>query len=283
MTVSTGPQDAPDTDPDLGPLSRDGFLGGRLQLLQPVRGYRAATDPVLLAAFTPARPGERVLDLGCGAGTASLCLAARVAGLDLHGIELQPAYARLARRNATDNCVALTVHDGDLTRPPAALKALVFDQVLTNPPFHAGGAVTPPADLGRDQAHREQVPLGDWIAAGLRRLRPGGHLTLIHRAERLAEDPCRPGRSGRRHRDPAGRSPRRPPRRPHPGPRAQGACGTPHPPQPVNRASRKFTQPGRERLYGNRGETLARCRRSGTRFYFGLINATQGCSARREG
>lgn len=187
MTVSTGPQDAPDTDPDLGPLSRDGFLGGRLQLLQPVRGYRAATDPVLLAAFTPARPGERVLDLGCGAGTASLCLAARVAGLDLHGIELQPAYARLARRNATDNCVALTVHDGDLTRPPAALKALVFDQVLTNPPFHAGGAVTPPADLGRDQAHREQVPLGDWIAAGLRRLRPGGHLTLIHRAERLAE------------------------------------------------------------------------------------------------
>ena len=50
------------------------FLGGRVQLLQPRRGYRAGVDPVLLAAAVAARPGEAVLELGCGVGTALLCL-----------------------------------------------------------------------------------------------------------------------------------------------------------------------------------------------------------------
>lgn len=166
-------------------LTRDGFLDGRLRLWQPRVGYRAAIDPVLLAAFAPAAPGERVLDLGCGAGAAALCLGARTAGLDLHGIELQPAYADLARRNAEANGLAMTVHDGDLRRPPPDLRALTFDAVLTNPPFHdprTPGA----ADPGRDAAHREgEATLPEWIAAGLRRLRPGGWIVVIHRAERL--------------------------------------------------------------------------------------------------
>ena len=136
---------------------------------------------MLLAAFVPARPGERVLDLGCGAGAAALCLAARVAGLELHGLEIQPAYAALARRNAAANGTALAVHDGDVRRPPPALRALAFDQVLANPPFH-GPRPPPPPIPGRDTALREgEATLADWIDAGLRRLRPGGALALVHR------------------------------------------------------------------------------------------------------
>ena len=166
-------------------LTCDGFLDGRIRLWQPRIGYRAAIDPVLLAAFVPARSGERVLELGCGAGTAALCLAARVPGLALHGLELQPAYAALARRNAEANGIALAVHEGDLRRPPAALRALTFDQVLANPPFHPAAA-TGAADPGRDAAHREgEAGLGDWLDASLRRLRPGGSLTLVHRTARL--------------------------------------------------------------------------------------------------
>ncbi|PZQ52220.1 MAG: methyltransferase [Rhodovulum sulfidophilum] len=183
--------DAPDAgsdpgpDPGLGALSEDGFLGGRLRIRQPVSGYRAATDPVFLAAFTPARAGQSVLELGCGAGVAILCLAARVPGLDLHGLEAQPGYAALARANAAANGIALAVHTGDLRRPPVELRGRSFDHVIANPPFYAGGTATAPRDPGRRAAHVEEAGLGDWIDAGLRRLAPGGWLTLVHRAERL--------------------------------------------------------------------------------------------------
>lgn len=166
-------------------LTCDAFLDGRLRLWQPRTGYRAATDPLLLAAFVPARSGERVLELGCGPGAAVLALAVRVPGLELHGLELQPAYAELARRNAALNAIGLAVHEGDLRRPPAALRALSFDQVLANPPFHPAGFIGP-SDPGRDTAFREgEASVADWIDAGLRRLRPGGVLAMIHRTARL--------------------------------------------------------------------------------------------------
>lgn len=165
----------------------DGFLDGRLRIRQPVRGYRAATDPVLLAAAVPARAGESVLDLGCGAGTAALCLGARVPGLVLHGLEVQTCYARLARENAALNGVALTVHEGDLRAMPPALKALGFDAVMLNPPYHAPSDIGSP-DPGRDIANRRRdAALADWMGAALARTRPGGHVVVIMRAEGLPE------------------------------------------------------------------------------------------------
>ena len=166
-------------------LSEDGFLGGRIRIRQPMAGYRAATDPVFLAAFAPARSGQSVLEIGCGPGVAVLCLAARVPGLDAHGLEIQPGYAALARGNAAANGIGLAVHEGDLRRPPPELRARGFDHVIENPPFYPGGTGTTPRDPGRRAAHVEEADLGDWIEAGLRRLFPGGWLTLIHRAERL--------------------------------------------------------------------------------------------------
>ena len=102
-------------------LSRDAFLCGRLQLWQPIKGYRAATDPVLLAAACPAKSGQSVLDLGCGAGAAALCLAHRVPGLTLYGLELQEDYAALARRNAAENGIPFHVETGNLATIPAPL------------------------------------------------------------------------------------------------------------------------------------------------------------------
>lgn len=166
-------------------LTHDAFLCGRLHLWQPKRGYRAATDAVLLAAACPAEPGQSVLDLGCGAGAASLCLAARVPGLVQTGLELQEDYAALARRNAAGNGVALTVVTGDLTEMPASLRR-GFDHVIANPPWYPrGGSPSPVA--GRDVALRAELPLGEWVAAASRRLDPGGWLTMITGADGLPE------------------------------------------------------------------------------------------------
>lgn len=167
-------------------VSDDAFLVGRLRVWQPRRGYRGATDPVLLAAAVAARPGAAVLELGCGAGLATLCLAARVPGLALAGVERQPAYAALARANAARNGRALEVVEGDLADLPLRLRTRSFDHVLANPPWFAP-ATTPARDAGRDAARREETPLALWVATALRRLRPGGRLTLIAPAERLPE------------------------------------------------------------------------------------------------
>src|SRR4030095_1814186 len=83
---------APMTDPVLE-LTEDAFLGGQLRLKQLKSGHRAGHDAVLLAAATPARPGDRVADLGAGAGVAGLAVASRVAGIDLVLVEIDATLA----------------------------------------------------------------------------------------------------------------------------------------------------------------------------------------------
>lgn len=166
-------------------LSDDKFLMGRLRLLQPVKGYRAATDPVLLAAACPAVAGQAVLDLGCGAGAAALCLAARVPGVVLAGLEVQPEYADLARRNAARNAVAMEVVAGDLAAMPRALRR-GFDHVIANPPYYAAGGSPSPVAV-RDKALRVETPIAEWVAAAGQRLHPGGWLTMIFATPCLPE------------------------------------------------------------------------------------------------
>lgn len=166
-------------------LTQDAFLCGKLHLWQPRKGYRAATDPVLLAAACPAQPGQAVLDLGCGVGAASFCLAARVPDLRLAGLELQPAYAALARRNAIENSVALDVHEGNLAEMPRPLR-VDFDHVIANPPYYPRGG-TPSPNAGRATALQIDTPLSAWVEAATRRLAPGGWLTLICGADGLPE------------------------------------------------------------------------------------------------
>ncbi|UWQ46460.1 tRNA1(Val) (adenine(37)-N6)-methyltransferase [Leisingera aquaemixtae] len=168
-------------------LTRNGFLGGRVQLWQPARGYRAGVDPVLLAAAVPARAGEAVLELGCGAGQALLCLAARVPGLALAGVELQAPYADLAHRNAAASGQAMDVYETDLAALPDALKQRQFHHVIANPPYYKAGAHSQARDAGRKVALGEGTPLADWIAAAARRLAPKGYLHMIQRADRVPD------------------------------------------------------------------------------------------------
>ena len=155
-------------------------------LTQPRTGYRAGTDAVLLAAAVPAQAGHSVLELGCGAGGAILCLMRRVPGLMAAGVEKQDRYAQLARQNAATNGLDLEVIEAMLEDLPKSLTARSFDHVLANPPFFDPGAVSSPADPGKSIAHEQDpqiLPL--WVGAARKRLKPSGTLTLIHRTEAL--------------------------------------------------------------------------------------------------
>ena len=168
-------------------ISTDDFLGGQLRICQPKLGYRAGIDPVLLAASVPAQAGESVLELGCGAGTALFCLGRRVPGLILAGVEVQPDYADLARKNAALNELRAEIATADLNRMPDCLTQRQFSHVIANPPYFDRNASTPARDAGREAALGEALPLSTWVAVAARRAAPRGYVTFIHRAERLPD------------------------------------------------------------------------------------------------
>ncbi|MEQ8966607.1 MAG: methyltransferase [Azospirillaceae bacterium] len=168
------------------------LLGGRVTLFQPARGYRAAIDPVLLAAAVPgevpARVPARWLELGCGTGAALVCFAARVPAVPVIGLEREAAAAGLARRSVAASGLddRVTVIEGDLADPPAAIEPGGFGVVFANPPFLEAGRATAPPDAGRRAAHVEgEAGVAAWVDAAHRALAPRGRLVLIHRADRV--------------------------------------------------------------------------------------------------
>ena len=167
--------------------TEDAFLGGRICIRQPAEGYRAGLDPVLLAAGVPARPGDCVLDLGTGSGVALLCLMARVAGLDAVGVERDAGVARLATDNLRLNRAHAAIVTADIAALPADLRARSFDHVMANPPYFDRRKGSAAANAGREGGRGIETPIAAWTETAIRRLKPGGSLTLIRRAEGLPE------------------------------------------------------------------------------------------------
>jgi tRNA1(Val) A37 N6-methylase TrmN6 len=170
--------------------TEDFFLDGRVRLRQPRQGYRAAIDPVFLAAAVPAKSGDTVLDIGCGAGAASLCLAARVPGCRVTGIESDRALVRLAGDNVALNRLSdrMMILTGDLMRPPQRLEPDSFAHVMANPPYLPRGAATPSPRQSKARATIEgDADLAAWLRFALVMTRVRGTITLIHRADRLEQ------------------------------------------------------------------------------------------------
>ena len=174
-------------------FTEDAFLGGKLRLRQLKSGHRAGHDAMLLAAATSAQTGDRVADLGAGVGAAGLALAKRVAGIELVLVEIDATLAEMARGNAVANAIAADVIVLDVTSAAAEFAAagLIADSVdvvLMNPPFNDATRHRASPDKARVSAHvATGVTLVGWIHAARRILKSGGVLTLIWRADGLAE------------------------------------------------------------------------------------------------
>jgi tRNA1(Val) A37 N6-methylase TrmN6 len=173
--------------------TEDAFLGGQLRLRQPKSGHRAGHDAMLLAAATPAQSGDRVVDFGAGVGAAGLAVARRVTGIRLVLVEIDAALASLARGNASANAISadtvvLDVSAGAEAFAAAGLAPDSADVVLMNPPFNDPARHRASPDKAREIAHVATAStLESWIHAARRTLKSGGVMTLIWRADGLAE------------------------------------------------------------------------------------------------
>lgn len=167
------------------PFTEDRFLGGRVIVRQPVAGFRSGLDAVMLAAAVPAKADDEVLELGSGAGAASLCLAKRT-GCSVFGLEVDPALTALADENAAENELSRAVFTcGNVHDVPPHLRR-AFEHVMCNPPFHDDEGRASP-DEARALALQDRGSLGDWLKEGMRRVVSNGTFTTILRADRIGE------------------------------------------------------------------------------------------------
>lgn len=170
--------------------SVDHLLGGRVVLHQPRHGYRAAIDPVLLAAAIPAEAGQTVLDVGSGTGAAALCLAARVPECRITGIDFDPEALDHAAESAAASGLAhrCEFRVADIADGWSALKLPAFDHVMTNPPYLPAERGNPSPLPARRNANVEAgVGFSAWVDFCLTALKPKGRISAILRADRVHE------------------------------------------------------------------------------------------------
>jgi tRNA1(Val) A37 N6-methylase TrmN6 len=170
-------------------VTEDAVLDGRVRLAQPARGYRAGLDAALLAAACDARAGERVIEPGCGAGGALLAAAARREGAAFMGVERDPEALALAQANIVRNGLEARVEAvaGDVGLGFRALGLAPFDAALANPPFFDDPAALRGPAPERRGAWLADDGLAAWLQFLSKAVAEGGTITLIHRADRLAD------------------------------------------------------------------------------------------------
>lgn len=168
-------------------VTYDRFLGGAVTVVQPARGYRAGMDAVLLAASLSAKQDESLAEAGSGAGAALLCAVHRLPACHFTGFERDPASITLAGQGIAANAFAARadIRTHDIAERPSALEN-VYDQSFANPPFFDPAAVRAPAP-GKQAAYLAETPLKSWILFLHHITKPGGKITLIHRAAALAD------------------------------------------------------------------------------------------------
>ncbi len=174
-------------DLEMMQVTHDHLLKESVRITQPVDGYRVGTDAVVLAASINTDKG-RILDLGTGVGGVAMCIAHRLAGVQITAVEKDTDIAELADINITDNGFAgrIRLIKGDINALPAVLAAS-FDHVVSNPPYHDVHG-TRPRSRTRALAHMgEDTNLEDWVKSAIWAAKPRARISFICRADRAPE------------------------------------------------------------------------------------------------
>lgn len=173
-------------------------MSERIDDLQ-INGYRLIQNPelfcfgmdaVLLASFSKAFEGDKVIDLCTGNGVIPILMEAKTKATDFTGLEIQEVSATLARRSVELNGLneRISIVTGDLKDAVDIFGASTFDVVTVNPPYmnENHGLVNDysPKAIAR---HELLCSLEDVIRVSAKLLKPGGNLFMVHRPHRLTD------------------------------------------------------------------------------------------------
>lgn len=172
--------------------TNDYLLDKQVKILQPVDGYRASTDAVLLAGSVSGKlKNARILDVGSGTGAVSLCLAQRLQNdnVQICGLEIQPELAELSNLSAAQNNFSfVNFYNIDIRHKPqdTNLQPCSFDIVISNPPYSDHDMPSPNKSKATAHNHTD-FNLSKWLAFCLKMAKPFGKIYLINRVEALSE------------------------------------------------------------------------------------------------
>ena len=168
-------------------FTKDSFLGGGIRIWQPKKGYRAGIDPILLAASVNVSAGQKVLDLGCGVGTASFAIGYRVKNVELYGIEIQKVFADLADLNSKENGIELQVECSNISNLSSNITSKNFDHVIANPPYFDRKSSVRGINVYKEKSFGDTGPISEWLKVAAKRAKPKGFVHFILRSDRLIE------------------------------------------------------------------------------------------------
>lgn len=167
----------------------DYLLNKKITLLQPVDGYRASIDAVLLSSLVRhLKKDSRILDIGSGTGAIAMCLAHRFRDeISILGLEVQEELASLANQSAQingfDNFLRFLEHNiknniNELNNS--------FDICISNPPYSENDLKSPKQSKALAHNHQDMT-LESWLKFCLKMLKPKGQLYMINRTEALQD------------------------------------------------------------------------------------------------
>jgi len=172
-------------------FTHDYLLDKQVKIFQPIDGYRASTDAVMVSSLVDkVKAKDNILDVGSGTGAISLCLASRFKDLkpQIIGLEIQPELAELANLSAQANGYDdfLHYHNCDIKQKLDIVKPCSFQHVITNPPYSDHDMPSP--NISKATAHNHSdFNLTEWLKFGIKMLAPQGMFYMINRAEAIDE------------------------------------------------------------------------------------------------
>lgn len=163
------------------------LLEGNLKIIQNTELYRFTSDSVLLSRFARGKKGDTVADFCAGCGIVGMhfyALNPHIASVVL--FEMQEELSQMSQRsielNGLTNFFAIQTRLQEIGREYDEK----FSLILCNPPYETGGFEK--EDYKKAICRKEiTITLAEIVEIAAKKLRFGGRLAMINRADRMAE------------------------------------------------------------------------------------------------